>query len=108
MKLNSEAKSIYKSIREEIKKRIQLKESLAYLDDFTPTNDKEEILKRQNYLKESLSKIQPELKELLARIKPIRFKKDYLHDRLLIVDETEVEKAKNLEICDVALEPEGG
>lgn len=108
MKLNSEARAIYKSIREEIKTRIQLKESLAYLDDFTLTNDKEEILKRQNYLKESLSKIQPGLKELLARIKPIRFKKDYLHDRLLVVDETEFEKAKNLEICDVALEPEDG
>ncbi|MBO8174550.1 MAG: endonuclease MutS2 [Thermococcus sp.] len=105
MKLNSEARAIYKSIREEIKKRIQLKESLAYLDKFEPTNDKNEILRRQAYFKENLPKIVPELKEILAKIKPIRFKKDFLHDRLLVIDESEVEKAQALGVCEVSTEP---
>ncbi|NJE08799.1 endonuclease MutS2 [Thermococcus sp. M39] len=105
MKLNSEARAIYKSIREEIKRRIQLKESLAYLDEFEPTNDKNEVLRRQAYFKENLPKIVPELKEILAKIKPIRFKKDFLHDRLLVVDESEIEKAQALGVCEVSTEP---
>ncbi|AHF80324.1 P-loop NTPase family protein [Thermococcus paralvinellae] len=105
MKLNSEARAIYKSIREEIKKRIQLRESLDYLDKFEPTNDKNEILRRQAYFKENLPKITPELKEILAEIKSIRFKKDFLHDRLLVVDESEIEKAQALGVCEVSTEP---
>ncbi|USS41521.1 endonuclease MutS2 [Thermococcus aggregans] len=108
MKLNSEAKEIYKNIRNEIKKRIQLRESLAYVDRFSPTSNREEILRRQRYLKETLPKIEPELKYILSKIKPIRFRKDYLHDRLLVVSEEELEKAKALGICDVSLEPEEG
>ncbi len=105
MKLNSEARAIYKSIREEIKKRIQLKESLTYLDKFEPTNDKNEILRRQAYFKENLPRIVPELKGILVKIKPIRFKKDFLHDRLLVVDESEIEKAQALGVCEVSTEP---
>ncbi|ALM74550.1 P-loop NTPase family protein [Thermococcus barophilus] len=105
MRLNSEARAIYKSIREEIKKRIQLKESLAYLDKFEPTNDKKEILRRQTYFKENFPRIVPELKGILAKIKPIRFKKDFLHDRLLVVDESELEKAQALGVCEVSTEP---
>ncbi|WP_324735813.1 endonuclease MutS2 [Thermococcus sp. SY098] len=105
MKLNSEARAIYKSIREEIKKKIQLKESLAYLDKFEPTNDKDEILRRQEYFKENFSRIVPELKGVLVKIRPIRFKKDFLHDRLLVVDESELEKAQALGVCEVSTEP---
>ncbi|ADT83562.1 P-loop NTPase family protein [Thermococcus barophilus] len=105
MRLNSEARAIYKSIREEIKKRIQLKESLAYLDKFEPTNDKKEILRRQTYFKENFPRIVPELKGILAKIEPIRFKKDFLHDRLLVVDESELEKAQALGVCEVSTEP---
>ncbi|WP_457753846.1 endonuclease MutS2 [Thermococcus sp.] len=105
MKLNSEARAIYKGIREEIKKRIQLKESLDYLDKFEPTNDKNEILRRQAYFKENLPRIVPELKGILVKIKPIRFKKDFLHNRLLVVDESELEKAQALGVCEVSTEP---
>ena len=108
MKLNSEAKEIYRDIKNEMKKRIQLRESLAYLDRFSPTSNREEILTRQKYLREKLPKIKPELKFLLSKIKPIRFRKDYFHDRLLVVSEEELERAKALDICDVSLEPEEG
>ncbi|RLF79776.1 endonuclease MutS2 [Thermococci archaeon] len=108
MKLNSEAKAIYKGIRDEIKSRIQLKESLVYLEKFSPTNNKEEIIGRQEYLKKNLPKIRPELKEFLAKIRPIRFRRDYLHDRLLVVDDSELEKARALEVCDVSSEPLDG
>lgn len=108
MKLNSEAKEIYRDIKNEMKKRIQLRESLAYLDRFSPTSNREEILTRQKYLREKLPKIKPELKCLLSKIKPIRFRKDYLHDRLLVVSEEELERAKALGICDVSLGPEEG
>ncbi|KUJ98476.1 MAG: MutS-like DNA mismatch repair ATPase, partial [Thermococcales archaeon 44_46] len=108
MKLNSEAKEIYKAIKNEIKRRIQLRESLAYLEKFSLTNNREEILRRQRYLKENLPKISEELKPLLSKIRPIRFRREYLHDRLLVVSEEEFEKAKALNICDVSLEPEEG
>jgi len=108
MKLNPEAKAIYKGIRDEIKSRIQLKESLVYLEKFFPTNNKEEIIGRQKYLKKNLPKIRPELKEFLAKIRPIRFRRDYLHDRLLVVDDSELEKARALEVCDVSSEPLDG
>ena len=108
MKLNPEAKAIYKGIRDEIKSRIQLKESLVYLEKFFPTNNKEEIIGRQEYLKKNLPKIRPELKEFLAKIRPIRFRRDYLHDRLLVVDDSELEKARALEVCDVSSEPLDG
>ncbi|RLF89055.1 endonuclease MutS2, partial [Thermococci archaeon] len=99
MKLNSEAKRIYNQITGEIKKRIILKESLAYLDRFSPTNDKREILKRQAYLKENLKLVKPEMRNLLLKIKPIRFRKNFLYDRLLVVDESELEKAQALGVC---------
>ena len=105
MKLNSEAKRIYNQITGEIKKRIILKESLAYLDRFSPTNDKREILKRQAYLKENLKLVKPELRNLLLKIKPIRFRKNFLYDRLLVVDESELEKAQALGVCEVSTEP---
>lgn len=105
MKLNSEARAIYKGIREAIKKRIQLGESVTYLDKFEPTNDRNEILRRQTYFKKSLPKITPELKDILTKIRPIRFKKDFLHDRLLIVDEDNIEKAQALGVCEVSTEP---
>lgn len=108
MKLNSEARQIYKQILSEIKREIQLKESLAYLERFSLTNNKEEILKRQSYLKENFPKIKPELKELLAKIKPIRFRRDFLHDRLLVVSEDELEEARSLGVCEVSTEPLDG
>ncbi|MCA6214202.1 endonuclease MutS2 [Thermococcus bergensis] len=108
MKLNSEAREIYRGIKEEIKKRVQLKESLNYLEEFSLTNDKEEILRRQRYLQEGFSKIRDDLKPVLSKIKPIRFRKEYLHDRLLVVSEEEFERAKSLDICDVSLKPEEG
>ena len=105
MKLNSEAKKIYNQITGEIKKRIILKESLAYLDRFSPTNDKREILKRQAYFKENLKLVKPEMRNLLLKIKPIRFRKNFLYDRLLVVDESELEKAQALGVCEVSTEP---
>ncbi|MCD6559252.1 MAG: endonuclease MutS2 [Palaeococcus sp.] len=105
MKLNSEAKKIYNQITGEIKKRIILKESLAYLEHFSPTNDKGEILKRQAYFKGNLKLVKPEMRNLLLKIKPIRFRKNFLYDRLLVVDESELEKAQALGVCEVSTEP---
>jgi len=105
VKLNSEAKRIYNQITGEIKKRIILKESLAYLEHFSPTNDKGEILKRQAHFKENLKLVKPEMRNLLLKIKPIRFRKNFLYDRLLVVDESELEKAQALGVCEVSTEP---
>jgi dsDNA-specific endonuclease/ATPase MutS2 len=108
VRLKGRASGIYRNIKEEIRKRVQLKESLKYLENFEITNNKEEILQRQKYFKNNLPKIEPKLKDALAQIKSIEFKERYFRDRLLVVEETEMEKAKALGICDVSLKPEEG
>ncbi|ASJ12516.1 P-loop NTPase family protein [Thermococcus thioreducens] len=102
LKLNPEAKAIYRSIREEIKKRLVLPGSSTFLEGFEPTSDREEILRRQDYFRENLPKIRSELREQIAKVKPIKFRRDYLHDRILIVDESELERAQNLGLCEVS------
>ncbi|WP_258084360.1 P-loop NTPase family protein [Thermococcus thermotolerans] len=102
LKLNPEAKAIYRSIREEIKKRLVLPGSSTFLEGFEPTPDREEILRRQDYFRENLPKTRPELREQVAKVKPIKFRRDYLHDRILIVDESELERAQNLGLCEVS------
>ncbi|NJE76024.1 endonuclease MutS2 [Thermococcus sp. ES12] len=106
LKLNPEAKAIYRSIREEIKKRLVLPGSSSFLDMFEPTSDREEILRRQDYLSRNLPKISPELREQVARVKPVKFRRDYLHDRILIVDDDEIERAGELGLCEVSTNPE--
>ncbi|WP_297436596.1 endonuclease MutS2 [Thermococcus sp.] len=102
LKLNPEAKAVYRSIREEIKRRLVLPGSLHILDEFEPTPEVEEILRRQAYFRENLSNLRPELKGEIANVKPIKFRRDYLHDRILIVDDDELERAKNLGLCEVS------
>ncbi|ASJ09236.1 DNA mismatch repair protein [Thermococcus siculi] len=102
LKLNLEARSIYRSIQEEIKKRLVLSESARFLENFAPVSDRAEILGRQAYLRENLSGIRPELREYLSRVKPIKFRRDFLHDRVLIVDESELGKAESLGLCEVS------
>ncbi len=102
LKLNPEARAIYRSIREEIKRRLVLSGSSAILDRFAPVSEPEEILRRQRYLRENLSEIRPELREYLSRVKPIKFRRDYLHDKILIVDESELERAEELGLCEVS------
>ncbi|NJE84372.1 endonuclease MutS2 [Thermococcus sp. CX2] len=102
LKLNPEARAIYKAIREDIKRRLVLPGSSAILDRFEPVGDKDEILQRQAYLRENLPRIRPELKDYLSKIRPIKFRRDFLHDRILIVDESELEKAENLNLCEVS------
>ena len=102
LKLNPEAKAIYRSIREEIKKRLVLPGSSSFLDMFEPTSDREEILRRQIYFRENLPKIRPELQDYLSMVRPIKFRRDYLHDRVLIVEESELEKAEGLGLCEVS------
>ncbi|QDA31554.1 endonuclease MutS2 [Thermococcus indicus] len=102
LKLNPEAKAVYRSIREEIRRRLVLPGSSSMLDRFEPTSDRGEILRRQDYLRENLPKIRSELREQIARVKPIKFRRDYLHDRILIVDEGELERALNLGLCEVS------
>ncbi|ASI98750.1 P-loop NTPase family protein [Thermococcus celer] len=106
LRLNREAKEVYRSIRGEIERRLILPESSSFLERFEPTSDGKEILRRQAYFKERLSKIGLGLGEWIGRVKPIKFRRDYLHDRILIVDENEVEKAQKLGLCEVSTTPE--
>ncbi|NJE04557.1 endonuclease MutS2, partial [Thermococcus sp. M36] len=101
LKLNPEARAIHRSIQGEVKKRLVLPESARFLDSFEPVSDREEILRRQVYLRENLSKIRPEIRDHLSRVKPIKFRRDFLHDRILVVDEDELEKAEGLNLCEV-------
>ncbi|NJD99575.1 endonuclease MutS2 [Thermococcus sp. LS1] len=102
LKLNPEAKAIYRAILEEIKRRLVLPGSSAFLDEFGPVSERGEILRRQAYFKENLPKIRPELRKYLSKVRPIKFRRDFLHDRVLIVDESELEKAENLNLCEVS------
>lgn len=102
LKLNPEAKAIYRAILEEIKRRLVLPGSSAFLDEFGPVSERDEILRRQAYFKENLPKIRPELRKYLSKVRPIKFRRDFLHDRVLIVDEGELEKAENLNLCAVS------
>ncbi len=101
LKLNPEAKAIQRLIREEIKARLVLSGSSSFLDKFEPTSDKEEILRRQDYFRKNLPQVRPELKVYLSKVRPIKFQRDYLHDRILIVDEGEIERAEKLGLCEV-------
>ena len=107
LKLNPEAKAIYRSIREEVKRRLVLPGSEALLRRFEPTSDGEEILRRQEYLRKNLPRIKPELREQIAKVRPVKFRRDFLHDRILIVDESELERAQSLGLCEVSTDPEG-
>ncbi|MBP1913028.1 MutS-related protein [Thermococcus stetteri] len=107
LKLNPEARAVYREITSQIKSRLVFKESFEYLENFSPTNNREEILKRQEYLRKALERVKPGLRDLIARVRLIRFTRDYLHDRVLIVDESEVETARKLGLCDVTTNPEG-
>ncbi|NJE42081.1 endonuclease MutS2 [Thermococcus sp. GR6] len=102
LKLNPEAKAIYRAILEEIKRRLVLPGSSAFLDEFGPVSERDEILRRQAYFKENLPKIRPELRKYLSKVRSIKFRRDFLHDRVLIVDESELEKAENLNLCEVS------
>ena len=106
LKLNPEARAVYRSIREEIKRRLVLPESASLLDEFEPVSDRKEILHRQAYFRENLSMIRPELKDHLSKVKPIKFRRDFLHDRILVVDESELERAEKLGLCEVTTEIE--
>ncbi|MCD6372253.1 MAG: endonuclease MutS2 [Thermococcus sp.] len=107
LKLNPEAKAIYRSIREEVKRRLVLPGSEALLRRFEPTSDGEEILRRQEYLRKNLPRIKPELREQIPKVRPVKFRRDFLHDRILIVDESELERAQSLGLCEVSTDPEG-
>lgn len=48
----------------------------------------------------------PQIREYITRVKPIRFRRDYLHDRILIVDEGELARAEFLGLREVSIEPE--
>ena len=101
LKLNTEARAIHRAILDEIRRRLVLMGSETYLERFSPTNNPEEIRKRQSYLRIGLSKVKPEMKELIPKVKPIRFQREFLTDRILLVDESEVERAEALNLCHV-------
>ncbi|WP_297497068.1 endonuclease MutS2 [Thermococcus sp.] len=106
LRMNTEARTLYRAILGEIKKRLVLKGSEEHLGRVAPTSDPEEILSRQAYFRENLPRLSPSLRKPLERVKPIRFPKDYLHDRVLLVDESEVGEAKKLGLCDVTTDVE--
>ncbi|ASJ02803.1 DNA mismatch repair protein [Thermococcus profundus] len=105
LRMNPEAKAVYRSIRDEIKRRLVLEPSAAFLDRFEPTSDPGEITRRQKYLRDNLPKVRRELLEYIPRVRAIKLRRDYLHDRILIVDESEVEKAEKLGLCEVSSDP---
>jgi len=106
LKMNPEARAVYRGIHNEIRERLVLPGSESILDDFEPVRDADEILRRQHYLRENLPRVSPELGKILARVRPIKFRRDYLHDRVLIVDRGELKKARSLGLCDVVTSPE--
>ena len=106
LKLNPEAKAAYRSIREEVKRRLVLPESALLLDEFEPVSDRGEILRRQAYFRENLPRIRPELRGYLSKVRPIKFRRDFLHDRILVVDESELERAEKLGLCEMTTEVE--
>ncbi|NJF25894.1 endonuclease MutS2 [Thermococcus sp. Bubb.Bath] len=106
LKMNPETRAVYRGIRDEIRKRLVLPGSESILDDFKPVKDVEEILRRQRYLRENLPRVGPELGKVLERVRPIKFRRDYLHDRVLIVEERELERAQGLGLCDVVTSPQ--
>ncbi|WP_297535377.1 endonuclease MutS2 [Thermococcus sp.] len=106
LRLNAEARAIYRAIIGEIKSRLVLRGSEAYLESFYPTSSPEEILRRQEYLKEALPRISSGIKEELEKIRPIKFRREFLSDRVLLVDEGEIEKAEALGLCYVTTNPE--
>ncbi|WP_297480524.1 endonuclease MutS2, partial [Thermococcus sp.] len=101
LRLNPEARAVHKGILGEIRRRLILSGSEFYLELFSPTNDVDEIQRRQNYLREGLSKVRPEMKGLISKVKPIKFKREFLSDRVILVDESEVEQAEALNLCHV-------
>ena len=105
LKLNSEARAILRAIKEEIRRRTVLPESSTLLEKFEPTSDPEEILRRQEYFREKLPIVKEGIGEYIARVKPIRFRREYLHDRVLVVDESEFERASSLGLCEVSTGP---
>ena len=106
LRLNAEARAIHRAILNEIRKRLVLKGSQEYLEGLSLTSKTNEILTRQEYFRGKLPDLSPKLKGLIAEVRPIRFKRDYLHDRVLLVDESELEKARSLGLCDVTTDPE--
>ncbi|ACS33535.1 P-loop NTPase family protein [Thermococcus gammatolerans] len=104
LKLNSEARAILRAIKEEIRRRTVLPESSTLLEKFEPTSDPGEIRRRQEYFREKLPLVKEGIGEYIARVKPIRFRREYLHDRVLIVDESEFERASSFGLCEVSTE----
>ena len=105
-KLNPEAKAVHRAILSEIRRRLSLPGSEAHLERFSLTNDPAELRRRQAYLREGLSKVRPEMRGLISKVKPIRFQREFLNDRVLLVDESEVEEAESLNLCHVTTDVE--
>ncbi|WP_297512143.1 endonuclease MutS2 [Thermococcus sp.] len=105
-KLNPEARAVHRAILSEVRRRLSLPGSEAHLERFSLTNDPDEIRRRQEYLREGLSKVRPEMRDLISKVKPIRFQREFLNDRVLLVDESEVEEAESLNLCHVTTDIE--
>ncbi|WP_099210958.1 MutS2 family protein [Thermococcus henrietii] len=105
-KLNPEARTVHRAILSEIRRRLSLPGSEAHLERFSLTNDPDEIRRRQEYLREGLSKVRPEMRGLISKVRPIRFQREFLNDRVLLVDESEVEEAESLNLCHVTTDVE--
>jgi len=108
LKLSPEARSILRAVQGEIRKRLILRGSEAYLERFRPTSLSDEILRRQAYLKDAFKTLKPEVRRHIGRVRPLTFRREYLHDRILIVEPAEVEAAERLGLCDVSTNPEDG
>ncbi|AAL80598.1 DNA mismatch repair protein [Pyrococcus furiosus DSM 3638] len=105
MKLRGDAREVYKRLLSRLESMIKLGEARTFLKKFEPTSDREEIIKRQNYLKEGLKNVRDDLEEYLLSIRPIRFRREFFHDRILLVSDEEVEEAEKLDLCPVTSDP---
>lgn len=102
LRMNPDVTNIYKKICGMINSNIKFNESKEFLQNFYPTNNINEITKRQNYLKKMFEKIK---NVEIGSIKPINFNFKRLNDRLLVVSDDEYDNALKLNLCDVETEP---
>ncbi|AEC51989.1 hypothetical protein PNA2_1073 [Pyrococcus sp. NA2] len=108
MRLRGDARDIYRAIRRRIEGEIKVERAKEFLKNIEPTSDKGEILRRQEYFKRAFSSVDEKLEEVIMKVRPIRFRREFLTDRVLIVSEEEVEEAEKLGLCLVSTEPVEG
>jgi hypothetical protein len=100
LRMNPDVRSIYIKIMAWIKDAMEFDECKKLVESFNPVVDVDEILRRQRYLREMFERVSM-LDDVTGRVEKPEFKAVRMNDRVLIVDESDYEKAVSLRICDV-------